>query len=229
MNNHFHAAIEAQLGAYTTGGLEPWSRVCVAEHLEQCAACRQLVREYATVLQLVPLALPEAVPPLGAKGRLLARARSRRDLRLSAMYRRRWAFLARAPRLLAAALVLVFALLGGLALQQGAGPERIVLTGSLAAPSARGGLILTRSAGRAELTVAGLPALPPDRSYQLWFVQPDNTRQSGGVFTVDADGRATVSVHIPDAREAFVRVGVTEEPRGGSPAPTSESLLAAEL
>lgn len=228
MNELSHTAIEAELAAYATGGLDAPAHARVAQHLEACVSCRQTVREYEAVLRLVPLSLPVAAPPPGAQLRLLARARSGSGAPLRSTRGPWWAVLAQAPRLLGAGLVLALALVVGLALQRPLAPQVIAMAGSPAAPNATGVLALS-DGERAELTVAGLPPLPPDRSYQLWFVQPDSTRQSGGVFTVNADGRATLTLRMPGPRGQFVRVGVTEEPRAGSPAPTGPNLLGGEL
>lgn len=103
------------------------------------------------------------------------------------------------------------------------------LTGSAQARGATARLVLRRDDPRAGLVVSGLPPLPPGRSYQLWFVRPDQTRASGAVFRVDAQGEAVVLVQIPETLGAFRGVGVTEEPAGGSPAPTGRNLLAGAL
>lgn len=225
-----HEAIEADLAAYVTGGLEPAAQAQVAHHLASCPRCRQTVREYETVLALVPLGLPEAAPPPGAQERLLARARSEGG---SAVLggRSRWRSInTRLAGAVAVALALVLALLGGVALQQRttpASPRVVTLAGSELAPNATG--LLALSVGDAELTVAGLPPLPPGRTYQLWFVQPDAARQSGGLFTVNAQGQGSLAVSIPGPMSSFVRVGITEEPAGGSPGPTGPALLAGDL
>jgi anti-sigma-K factor RskA len=82
---------------------------------------------------------------------------------------------------------------------------------------------------RAQLSVAGLPALPPDQQYQLWFIQPDQMRVSGGVFRVTAAGTAVVDILLPADYRTYQRVGITVEPAGGSPTPTGPNVLMGNL
>ena len=78
---------------------------------------------------------------------------------------------------------------------------------------------------RGELAIAGLPALPPGRVYQLWFARPGGPPISGGAFQVDGRGEALAVVVIPVALEPARAVAVTEEPAPGSPTPTGPHLL----
>jgi anti-sigma-K factor RskA len=75
------------------------------------------------------------------------------------------------------------------------------------------------------VAIAGLPTLPPERVYQLWFARPGGPPVSGGVFRVDVRGEALTVVAIPVALEPARAVAVTEEPAPGSPAPTGQHLL----
>jgi Anti-sigma-K factor rskA/Putative zinc-finger len=73
----------------------------------------------------------------------------------------------------------------------------------------------------------GLPALGPDKSYQLWYIDDQDRKTSAGIFGVDARGEASVVVDqaaLPVERiQAWV---VTVEPRGGRPQPTGPIALA---
>ncbi len=74
-----------------------------------------------------------------------------------------------------------------------------------------------------------LPPLPPDKRYQLWLITPSGERDSGGLFTVDANGSAQVLVHAPAPFAKYERVGVTIEPYNGSPGPTSPRVVGGAL
>jgi anti-sigma-K factor RskA len=76
--------------------------------------------------------------------------------------------------------------------------------------------------------VNNMPALPADRVYQLWLVA-DGQRISGGTFRVDADGRGALLVQPPQPWSAYQRLGVTTEPTGGSPGPTSPRVIGGTL
>jgi hypothetical protein len=93
---------------------------------------------------------------------------------------------------------------------------------------ARGALLLQASTPNAVLVVQELPRLKPDRVYQLWLVR-DNIRDDGGTFRVDQQGFGIVFVHAPYPMAAYQRAGITEEPAGGSPGPTSPRVIGGPL
>ena len=76
------------------------------------------------------------------------------------------------------------------------------------------------STGQSILVTEGMPALPSDQTYELWFVR-DDTPIAAGIFSTDADGKATAILqgefHSGDV------IAVTVEPAGGSPDGTPSS------
>src|SRR5262249_36127267 len=90
---------------------------------------------------------------------------------------------------------------------------------------ARGVLLLTPGEPHAVLVVQDLPPLPQDRAYQLWLGWGDRQRDNGGVFRVDERGFGLMRVTVPRPFTAYQRVGITEEPAGGSPGPTSTRVI----
>ncbi len=112
-----------------------------------------------------------------------------------------------------------------LALDQHAG---VALQGTEAAPSATAQLIPHPGRQGATLAVRDLPAPPPGRVYQMWFIRPDGQRDSGGTFTVEDEDTVTY-IHPPADISEYVAVGVTDEPAGGSPGPTGTKVLGGEL
>jgi anti-sigma-K factor RskA len=102
---------------------------------------------------------------------------------------------------------------------------RIVALIGTGTPRASARLYVAEDGRRGELAIAGLPTLPPERVYQLWFARPGGPPVSGGVFRVDVRGEALTVVAIPVALEPARAVAVTEEPAPGSPAPTGQHLL----
>ncbi len=74
------------------------------------------------------------------------------------------------------------------------------------------------------LYAEGFPVLSADQVYQLWLVQGEE-RSSGGLFTVSGTGSGTL-VFLPEpGLDAFDRLGITPEPAGGSPGPTSPAVV----
>ena len=82
--------------------------------------------------------------------------------------------------------------------------------------------------GDGYLMVAELSTLPPQQTYQVWLTR-DTERSSAAVFTVDTTGKATVRLHAPDAIRNYREVGVTVEPAGGSPWPTTARIIGGAL
>jgi anti-sigma-K factor RskA len=103
------------------------------------------------------------------------------------------------------------------------------LVGSDTAPDARGWIYVDPADANALLVAYKLPQLPPDRAYQLWLVTPGQQRFSGGVFSVDAEGYGWLKVRSPETFASVARVGITIEPRNGSPGPTGARVLGGEL
>ncbi len=86
---------------------------------------------------------------------------------------------------------------------------------------------LTRSVseGRAVITTDNLPAPPSGRVYELWLQDPDGGFPPAGLLPVAAD--QTVMLE-GDASQA-ITAGITIEPAGGSPQPTSPSIALFDL
>ena len=83
--------------------------------------------------------------------------------------------------------------------------------------------------GDARLRVARMPAPEEGRVYQVWVLRKGETapRPTDALFQPAEDGRATVDV--PGGVEGVTAVLVTDEPDGGSPAPTREPSIVAPL
>jgi anti-sigma-K factor RskA len=242
-----HEWIQDDLAAYVLGGLDPRETARIEQHLHGCAPCHSIVRDYAATLEILPLALPPVLP--APRTRLALQERLRTDVRRPPVVpaRRPWWPPRRWPLPRAAVAGLLLILLGvGLAgtglwspvpapeppgvvhqLRARDGVRLVTLAGSTAAPTASGELVLTADLAEAGVAVRGLPPLPPDRSYQVWFARPDGTWASGGVFRVDPQGRAEALVRLPGALTAYSGCWITEEPGDGSLVPTGPLVLAA--
>lgn len=84
------------------------------------------------------------------------------------------------------------------------------------------GIIYTDPASEVALLRAyGLPPLPADQRYAIWLFTESGERIGAGSFAVGADGNAQVLVRAPAPFAQYWAVGVSAEPAGGSPDPTS--------
>ena len=105
-------------------------------------------------------------------------------------------------------------------------PGRVIILAGTGAPKASARIFVAVDGG-GHLAVSGLAALPPERTYQLWFVRTGGAAVSAAPFRVDASGRAWVKVAPPASLDDIKTILVTEEPASGSPAPTGRDLLVA--
>ena len=74
-----------------------------------------------------------------------------------------------------------------------------------------------------------MPQLPPGQRYQLWLIAPDGSRDSGGLFTVDANGNGQMVIHAPAPFGKYRAIGVSAEPWDGSPTPTSPRVVGGSI
>lgn len=107
---------------------------------------------------------------------------------------------------------------------------RVAVLGSLMKknPDARAASVWSSEKQSGVLVVENLPALPPGRDYQLWVLDPTKGAPiSAGVFQVDSKGAARVAFTAVETVTDPAQFAVTEEPKGGLPAPTMEKLVLA--
>lgn len=231
--------IHALSGAYAVGALDETERAQFERHLAQCSECRAEVaslREAAAALAddgavAPPPALRDAVLADIGRVRPLPPETDRRSPAASR----------RLPLLVAAA---VLAAVGvgvavtepwdrtdGTSQQQLTASERV-----LRAPDAQevsvhlpGGAsaTVTRSVreGRAVITTHDMDAPPPGRVYQLWLQQSDGSMTDAGLMPERADQTMLLEGDAADVTGA----GITVEPAGGSPQPTSDPIALFDL
>ena len=84
------------------------------------------------------------------------------------------------------------------------------------------------SCNAATISVAGLPAAPAGKAYQMWVINSDTDITSAGIMQPDPTtgkyATATIPVTNPNAS-----VGISVEPAGGSPQPTTTPIWVAPL
>jgi anti-sigma-K factor RskA len=217
-----HERWEHDLGAYVLGALEGDEARRMEAHLAECPRCRSDERRLAVSLDALAAAVPQVSPPRGLRRKVMravrtdgGSARPRAPLAARSGWR---------PAVALGAAALTAAAVGGYALRgDDVGDPGRTLAGRAtpAAPSASGRLVVQD--GNARLAVARLARPRPGHVYQVWLREERRIRPSV-LFSVDRHGRAEAS--IPGGLEPAVdEVMVSEEPAGGSEAPTSPPRL----
>jgi anti-sigma-K factor RskA len=249
--------VEPLLAAFALGDHDAEARALIEAHLDACATCRHTLAAYQMVAHLLPLGAPDAAPSPELRARVtaaVAAAARREDAAPprgappQSWWRRARRWLPRAGWALAT-VALAALLVWNLALQRDLADARtaqqrdavalaallhdpqvqqLLLRGDAIAPAARGTLVLALSRNEASLAVSGLPALPAGHVYQLWLVR-QGQRISGGTFTVDAEGCGNLVVQTPAPLSSYDTVGVTVEPAGGSPGPTTPRVIGGKV
>ncbi len=213
--NAGHEVFEDELAAYALGVLPPEEAAAVAAHLTRCSVCREMVARYRETAAALAYAVPLQPSPPRLKARLMARVHRPQ--------RESWRWLGMGAALVAAILLLILAAPGMFAARPSATPRVIPLQGTKAAPEAEGYLILED--GQALLVTKGLAVPPEGQVYQVWFVDAMERRMSGGTFRTHPRPYGVYTVTAPLNLYAYVRIGVTLEPEGGSPQPTGPQVL----
>jgi hypothetical protein len=88
------------------------------------------------------------------------------------------------------------------------------MSGTKVAPGAVARVAFENETGRVLVVANNLPAAPPGKGYQLWFIAGGKTLP-GGVFKVGSDGRGLLTDKAPaSAREGTVFAVTLEDERG---------------
>ncbi|HET7477841.1 MAG TPA: anti-sigma factor [Dermatophilaceae bacterium] len=84
-------------------------------------------------------------------------------------------------------------------------------------------IVRSASLGRAVLVAEKLPALPADKVYELWLQRADGTFAPAGL--VPKTGADEVVQPLTGDARTALGAGITVEPAGGSPQPTTKPIV----
>lgn len=228
------------LPAYVLDALTDDELAQVVEHLAICRTCHLEYESLQAVADDLPLAVAQTNPPARAKTSLMhaihtAQAINKPVLQPAPGKRLSDLFRTRLPAL--GLLLIVLLAVGNLLLwrrlalvnQQASTPMRVVnIAGTQNSLGAAGTLIMDPHGNYGTLVVDNLAALDASHQYQVWLVR-DGQRVSGGVFSVNPEGYASLEILAPMPLIQYDSIGVTIEPYGGSPGPTGAKVLGSSL
>jgi anti-sigma-K factor RskA len=248
-----HPQFDEEFDLYALGALDGEEKQALETHLRLCTVCGAKLHEANGRMALLALAAPPENVPSGIKHRLLRQVREETPSAHPTAVPSFLRWLTPALAVAALALLIVAAELKvenrallqkqtelqaeASRLQQEAEREHSVLDLLTASDT----LKVTLVSGSAHAVPEGsafyhphkgllfyasnLPALPADRTYQLWLVPSAGNPISAGVFHVDPLGNGEVLLpKIPPdvSAKAFA---VTVEPASGVPQPTGPKVL----
>ena len=247
-----HEQFADDLALLALEALQGDERVTLEKHLEGCSSCRSELERLRGDMALLALSASGPAPPLRSRERLLkAIAKEPRAQKIGAARRSSWTLL---PWLAAAALLLVAAFfwqqsdrlaqrvarLQDESAQQQTQLERarevvstltstdalrVTLVAAQAPPQPQGKAIYVRERSSLIFLASNMPALPPQRSYELWLIPTTGAPIPAGMFKPDARGSATVvEPPLPGGVQAKA-FAITVEPEQGSSAPTMPIVM----
>jgi anti-sigma-K factor RskA len=227
--------VEELAGAYVLQALPEDTLREVEAHLASCSAHPDIAGLRAVALGLARAA-PEREPPPALEARLVEAIRQETAAAtaakpaVAAARLRRWRWPRLSPYALAAVLAAaVVGLLGWniyLQVSPDGGQDVTFVRTLTDSGGARGRILYIQEERVAMLTVEGLAPLAADKTYQVWAVG-EGPPLSIGLFTTAGADEASVVLRA-DLSQAKA-VAITVEPAGGSPQPTTEPVLKAEL
>lgn len=218
------------VGAYALDALDDEERRQFEAHLETCERCRTELAE----LEAGALALAESTrsdPPPELRARVLeAVERKPQEAVVIDLAARRRNRLVTAALGVAALIVTVITTISIVEATRDGDIEAIltapdVQTIELTGESADARFTYSLGVGRGVFVSGSLAAPGPEQTYQLWLIGSDGP-QPAGLFIPDTEG---VSSAVVNGVRAGLTLGVTEEPAGGSDAPTGDVLMAGEV
>ena len=236
-----HAEMDELYELWLLGALEPELEAEIDEHVNtRCAYCLEHLKDASLVAASLSAMADEMKPPARLRARVVASVKPETR-------QRSWLF-AVAGLSAACVALLAFALwtagtvrryqaqIADLQAQRGQLREAVEILSRSETKTVQFGLanqphgrvFVNRNRG---LVFVGsqLPALAPDRTFQLWLIPGQGAPESAGVFQPNAAGDFVDVRTTPVDTTRIQAVAVSVEPPGGSPAPTTKPVLVVPL
>jgi anti-sigma-K factor RskA len=241
------ADLHTLTGAYALDALDDDERREFEAHLAECPACQLEIREFEATAAELGTSLAETPPP-HLKAQVMSTISTTRqerpvprpsgDQTVVEFPKRRLL-----DRVLLPAAAVLAVLVVGLAVTVGNLNTRVNeleastvrVTDIVAAPDLRtwnvdnngttARVVYSPTQGQGMFLASGLQPAPDGSTYELWLIGPEGATPAG-LFS-GRDG--AVSHPMTGDMSAATHIGVTVEPAGGSPQPTTDPILVIEL
>jgi anti-sigma-K factor RskA len=240
------------LAAYALGALDAEHIPALEAHLAECLECQSELEDYLSITTGLLQAVPSREPPQRLRRRLIDQLpvhQTRVSKPLVNIFERFPVW--QAASTLAMLFLLILNIFSSLQIrdlrqQQAMLANRLaydqIAIAMLAYPSTQalpviadvediaGSMLVDEDKNTAVLVLWNLPPLGAEQTYQIWLIDADGKRLSGGLFRpATVQGYTTATIQSPRPLREFVGIGVTVEPEGGSPGPTGSRILGVDL
>lgn len=246
--DHHADDVHALSGAYVLDALDPDERAHFEAHLRRCPACQEEVAGFREVTVDLAAETASAPPPALREGILSAIKHERQLPPLTPVVTtpdpapRSWRSLWRRPAgltLVAAVTVLVLAVTVSLwqswiddadndspsvAEQVLAADDAIRVSHDLPG-GAQATVVVSRSLGKGIVETHDMPSASSGHVYQLWLQNPEGLMEPAGLMPDEP----AVTLPLDGDLSKATAVGITVEPDGGSPEPTTDPVAVIEL
>jgi anti-sigma-K factor RskA len=232
MNAPHNAALYDLLPDYALGLLEGAELAQLEAALQNDPDLRQVLAKYESITEGLALALPQRQPSARVAAKLMAQIAPKTVIEGPPRANtERWRYYALAVAALMLVAFAVLALIGNLSdpdpiaqVLRDSERSEIAFTGQGESPI-WGKLVLAGDSRTAVLRLESLPVLSNEQAYQVWLVGEGELFLSAAVFR-NSQPKQDIHLRLPeDFRTAIQAVGMTIEPAGGSPAPTSDPIV----
>jgi anti-sigma-K factor RskA len=229
-----------EAAAWVLGALDNTEAAEFVRRMEASAEVRRQVAELQEAADALPFSVVPVGPPPELRDRIMSVVESEAELlhatgaRADRPYRPPapwWRSLLRPLPVAAFACVLLLAgVAAGLLIGDGGSESaRTVAAQVTGDGTANASARVEIEADNAQLVVDGIQAPPAGHVYQVWYVRDGKTDPvpAGALFDVDSAGRGAAA--LPGGVDDVKSVLVSVEPAGGSPKPTTQPVIAANL
>ncbi len=238
--------IQDLLPEYVLSALSETDTRRVKDHLATCRYCRSELEQYQQIVDDLPLAVTQVDPPQRLRQKMLSsihayqlnlKQKPIEESPQSSGYLHKITgfFTDHAPAvglaiiiLLVASNLLLWRQLNLSSQQSNSSMRMIKLENTQSSIGAIGTLIMDPEGKYGTLVVDNLTPLNNNRQYQVWLIK-NEVRTSGGIFSVNSDGYASLEVRAPLPLVEYDAISVSIEPAGGSTVPTGANVFNAVL
>ena len=222
MSGSEHSRWSEDLAAYMLGALDTDEVNDFERHLEGCKRCQEEMRWFEPALQTLPESVERQEAPPSLRANLMAEVRGDvREAETRSVPTRPWRQWILKPAVGFAVVALLVAGVVGYEVGKG---DSGTGGGASTLEDQEGPLTvkMVQEGDEGTLHLSGVQQLPPDKVLEAWVEREGEVEAVPALFVPDRNGQAETRIADMSGVETVM---VTEEPRGGSEAPTGEPIM----